>query len=109
MTQFIFNKKKEQSLIEYALFHGSIQIFQYLLNSVELIQSYWLQANHGNNPEIKILLSKSEIDVNKEGIFKTEMTKEIETPLCRAVSLNDTDIIQLLLSHSQVDINQYTC
>lgn len=60
----------------------------------------------GNLEIVKILLSKSKINVNKEGMFKTEKTKEIETPLCRAVSLNDIDIIQLLLSHSQVDINQ---
>ena len=47
----IFLIKKEITLIEYAAFFGSIQIFQYLYrNGVELSISLWLYAVHSNNP-----------------------------------------------------------
>ena len=45
------------SLIEYAAFFGSIQIFQYLqFNKVELYPSLWYYSIHGRNPEIIHLL-----------------------------------------------------
>ena len=44
---------KEPSLIEYAAFYGSIQIFQYLyLNKVEVSSSLWLYAIHSNNSDL---------------------------------------------------------
>ena len=44
---------KNQTLIEYASFCGSIKIFQYLQNNgVELTPSLWLYAIHGKNAEI---------------------------------------------------------
>ena len=50
------------SLIEYATFYGSIQIFKYLqLNRVELTSSLWLYAIHGNNPEIIHILEENQI------------------------------------------------
>ena len=49
------------SLIEYATFFGSIQIFQYLrLNEIELCDSLWFYAIHGRNYDI-IHLLESEI------------------------------------------------
>ena len=45
--------KNEISLIEYAAFYGSIQIFQYLrMNNASLNKSLWLYAIHGQNAEI---------------------------------------------------------
>ena len=41
------------TLIEYATFYGSIQIFKYLLNNnVGLTESLWMYAVHGQNSEI---------------------------------------------------------
>ena len=55
-------KRKNPSLIEYAAFFGSIQIFRYLyLNKVELTQSLWLYAIHGRNPEIIHILEEKQI------------------------------------------------
>lgn len=48
-----FLLKNEPTLIEYAAFFGSTQIFKYLyLNGVELIQSIWIYAIHSDNPEM---------------------------------------------------------
>ena len=53
----------EQTLIEYAAFYGSIQIFQYLkMNNVNLTPSLWLYSIHGNNPELIHLLEENQID-----------------------------------------------
>ena len=48
---------KTPSLIEYAVFFGSIQIFRYLIfNKVEMTPSLWLYTIHSRNPEIIHLL-----------------------------------------------------
>ena len=55
----IFLIDKTPSLIEYAAFYGSIQIFQYLnLNQVELKSSLWDYAVHSNNPEMIHLIEE---------------------------------------------------
>ena len=54
--------KHNPSLIEYAAFFGSIQIFQFLkLNKVELTSSLWLFAIHGNNPDLIHLLEEDQV------------------------------------------------
>lgn len=56
-NEFLINRKP--SLIEYALFFGSIQIFQFLIqNGIELKPSSWLYAIHGVNPQIIYLLER---------------------------------------------------
>ena len=56
------NKDVEVTLIKYAAFYGSIQIFQYLLiNNVELTPSLWLYAIHGENPDIIHLLEENNV------------------------------------------------
>ena len=53
----IFLMGKYLTLIEYAAFYGSIQIFQYLLlNQVKLTESLWTCAIHSNNAEMIHLL-----------------------------------------------------
>ena len=48
-----FLMENKPSLIEYAAFFGSIQIFQYLkMNRAEMNPSLWLYAIHGQNAEI---------------------------------------------------------
>ncbi|KAK8854125.1 hypothetical protein M9Y10_016677 [Tritrichomonas musculus] len=45
--------ERNVSLIEYAAFFGSIQIFRYLkLNNAELTSFLWIAAVHSNNPEL---------------------------------------------------------
>lgn len=57
-----FLLSKTPALIEYAAFHGSIQIFRYLfLNNAELPPSLWLYVVHGNDPEIINLLEEKNI------------------------------------------------
>ena len=64
------------SLIEYAAFYGSIQIFTYLQNNgVKLTPSLWIFAIHGNNVELINILENNDIkpkdsfiDVFKEAI-----------------------------------------
>ena len=56
-------KNKNISLIQYAAFYGSIQIFKYLYkNQVELTSSLWIFAIHGDNPEIISILEENKID-----------------------------------------------
>ncbi|KAK8842180.1 hypothetical protein M9Y10_026411 [Tritrichomonas musculus] len=51
-TNSLLNKNKS-SLIEYAAFFGSIQIFKFLFfNKAELSGSLWIHAVHGRNPEM---------------------------------------------------------
>ena len=53
---------KNPTLIEYAAFYGSIQIFQYLqMNNVELNPILWEYAIHGNNAFIINLLEENHV------------------------------------------------
>lgn len=57
----------DTSLIEYAVFYGSIQIFNYLrLSGVELTPSLWLYAIHGCNGEIIHILEENQIKPKNE-------------------------------------------
>ncbi|KAK8871780.1 hypothetical protein M9Y10_007521 [Tritrichomonas musculus] len=54
--------ENEPSLIEYAAFYGSIQIFQYLrLNNAEMKPSLWLYAIHSQNAELVHILEECSI------------------------------------------------
>ena len=53
------NGKNGVSLIEYAAFFGSIQIFKYLeINEAKFTQSLWLCAIHGQNSELIQLVNE---------------------------------------------------
>ncbi|KAK8837880.1 hypothetical protein M9Y10_035821 [Tritrichomonas musculus] len=59
-NSFLIGKKP--SLIEYAAFFGSIQIFQYLqMNKVELKPSLWLYAIHSKSSELIHLLEENHV------------------------------------------------
>ena len=59
-SPFLLSNKP--TLIEYAAFFGSIQIFKYLQsNNVALTPSLWLYAIHGNNLELIQLLKEKQI------------------------------------------------
>ena len=54
---------KNTSLIEYAAFFGSIQIFQYLrMNDVELSPSLWLYEIHSNSAEMIHLIQENHVE-----------------------------------------------
>ena len=54
---------KNTTLIEYAAFYGSIQIFKYLYkNNVELKPSIWLYSIHGRNAEIIHILEENNVE-----------------------------------------------
>ena len=56
-------ENKNPTLIEYAAFFGSIQIFQYMkFNHVELPSSLWLYAIHSKNAELIHLLEENHVD-----------------------------------------------
>ena len=59
------------NLIEYAVFNGSIQIFQYLkFNNVDLKSSLWLYAIHSKNAEIIHLLEEYNVHPEDESFIK---------------------------------------
>ena len=63
---FLINNK-EQSLIEYAAFFGSFEIFQYLMmNKVNLNSSLWKYVIHGQNPDLIHLLEDNHIEYDYE-------------------------------------------
>ena len=58
------------SLIEYAAFFGSIQIFRYLqMNGVELTPSLWIYAIHGKNAELIHFLEENNVKP-EDGTYK---------------------------------------
>lgn len=60
-NSFLFDKNP--TLIEYASFFGSIQVFQFLMNSqISLTPSIWNYAIHGNNSLIIHILESNHID-----------------------------------------------
>ena len=59
------------TLIEYAVFFGSVQIFKYLYkNDVEHTKSLWLYAIHGRNEEIIHILEENKIDLKNAKKYK---------------------------------------
>lgn len=59
-TNSLLSKNKHISLIEYATYFGSINIFKYLrINNVQLESGLWIYAIHSNNAEIIHLLEES--------------------------------------------------
>lgn len=62
-TNSLLLHKSKVTLIEYAAFFGSLQIFKYLINEgAKLAQSIWIFAIHGNNAEMIHFLEENKID-----------------------------------------------
>ena len=58
----LFLIHKKLTLIEYAAFFGSFQIFKYLIeNNVQISSSLWIYAIHGNNISLIHLLEEKKI------------------------------------------------
>ena len=55
--------KNKPTLIEYAAFYGSIQIFQYLkFNNVEMMPSLWFYVIHSQNSEMILFLEENNVE-----------------------------------------------
>ena len=86
--------KNETSLIEYASFFGSIQIFKFLiLNNVKLESSLWNYSIHSLNSEMIHILEENDIKPDTNCLFESikchhnDIAKYIEDNV-----LNDTKI-----------------
>ena len=65
-TNSFLLKNKKTTLIEYAAFFGSIQIFKYLYkNEVKLTPSLWYYAIHGKDDEIFHILEENLISISE--------------------------------------------
>ena len=75
---FLINQQicsKQISLIEYAAFYGSINIFNYLRsNNVQMTPSLWLYGIHGQNSKLLFILDENHII--PEGNFPEYIYKE---------------------------------
>ena len=66
-----FIMENNPSLIEYAAFFGSIQIFQYLrMNSIELEPTLWLYAIHSKNAELIHIIEEHMILEKNDKIYE---------------------------------------
>ena len=66
------------TLIEYAVFFGSIEIFQFLrLNNIELKPSLWFYAIHGDNAEMIHLLEEY-LDKPNNKLYKQYYAESIK-------------------------------
>ena len=78
-----FLLKNKPTLIEYATFYGSFQIFKFLqLNNVELTPSLWLYAIHGGNADIIHVLEENQVKPPKENEKKFFKKCLIESIKC---------------------------
>ena len=67
----LFLMNSNPSLIEYAAFFGSFQIFKYLqLNDANLRPSLWLYAIHGKKPEIIHILEELHIEPSDKCFYE---------------------------------------
>ena len=100
-TFSIKQKNEETTLIEYAVFFGSIQIFNYLrFSGIELTPSLWLCAIHGKNADIIHILEENSIVLEE---------KSYEECLKESIKCHHNDIAnyiqnQYLLNNNSNDI-----
>lgn len=112
-TNKILDHCSEKSLIEYASFFGSIQIFKYLQkNGVELTSSIWIYAIHGKNAEIIHQLEVNNIEPSDKSYIEC-LNRSIE---CHHNDLanyfinnyiHDADIIYKNCNHILENYNFY--
>lgn len=95
-----FLNKNHPTLIEYAAFFGSLQIFHYLrFNQIELPKSLWIYAIHGRNPDLIHFLEENQILPNDETYQEcfNELIKCHHNELARYIEDN------LLINENQSD------
>ena len=109
-NSFLLKKIKKDggfSLIEYAVFFGSIQIFNYLrLEGVELTQSMWYFAIHGQNAEIIHFLEDNHVELDDESCIQV-FYESIKCHHNDIVNYFINNIFQNDEENSQDTFNQY--
>ena len=77
-TNSFLNERSSSSLIEYAAFFGSVQIFKYLYkNEVKIEPSIWCFAVHSDNPELIDILEE-EFCIKSNNKKRAKMEKKME-------------------------------
>ena len=95
---------KSPTLIEYAAFFGSIEIFQYLImNQVDLRPSLWLYAIHSNNAELFNLLKKYDVPIDQ---IKYEDLLE-ESIKCHHNAFADYFLVNFLDNDKNIEIKTF--
>ena len=93
-----FLKENKPTLIEYAAFHGSIQIFNYLrLNKIGLTKSLWIYAIHSNNPELIHLLEENKVEPENQSY---------ETCLFESIKCHHNEIARYIQNNFITEKNQ---
>ena len=89
-------KNIEQSLIEYAAFFGSIQIFQYLLmNNINLTPSLWRYVIHGRNADLVHLLEDNHVEC------------DIEKNIIESIKCHHNQFANYFLNSTQKSVQSY--
>ena len=103
-NEFLLNQKVV-SLIEYATFFGSIQIFNYLhINGVELTSSLWLYSIHGKNSEIIHILEDNHVKILKEKEVKSDFSQiTYEDCFLEAIKCHHNDVAFYFLNNYLID------
>lgn len=84
----------EITLIEYAAFYGSTQIFNFLrFNNVEMSPKLWLYAIHSKNPEMIHLLEENQVK------------PEIEDCLIESIKCHHNDFAEYILNNLMPSMN----
>ncbi|KAK8837403.1 hypothetical protein M9Y10_036837 [Tritrichomonas musculus] len=92
-TNWFLIKIEKTSLIEYAAFYGSVEIFKYLkYNNVELKPSLWLYAIHSRNADLIHILE--ECNIKTPINFLKELLK-----------LHDFEITNYFIENNLIDFN----
>ena len=100
------NQDEGFSLIEYAVFFGSIQIFNYLrLEGVELTPSMWLLAIHGQNAEMIHFIEDNHVEL-KDKSYKQVFYESIKCHHNDIANYFINNFLQNDEENSQDTINQ---
>ena len=87
--------KHQTTLIEYAAFYGSIQIFQYLkINGVPLIPVLWFYVIHSNNAELFHLLEENHVSTIFHGSYSKSLQAAIQFHNTNAVDYVSDNIVK---------------
>ncbi|KAK8834293.1 hypothetical protein M9Y10_033172 [Tritrichomonas musculus] len=120
----LFFVEEVPSLIEYAAFFGSIQIFQYLrINNVKLKPSLWIYAIHSNNAELIHMLEEYRVfpvetmfptqqnyyyrhkdDENNENNFKSVWeANSFKTTMIEAIKCHHNNIYEYIMNQTSTE------
>ena len=90
-TNWFLQKHQDSTLIEYAAFYGSIQVFQYLKqNGAEMKPLIWLYSIHGQNAEIIHKLEEDHVSQNYKKCLK-EALKCHHNDVARYFQINQSE------------------